>query len=332
MVGKEIKSIIDRIFGDPDRVSHEFLYFCPRCRHRKKKLSINYDKNKFKCWVCEPLFSGDISFLIKKYGDKEDLNKFIQYSNIVSSEILERIIFPKSNSIKKDVQVDLPQEYEFILKSKTAFAQKSIEHLLGTRGLSISDLFANKIGVCCAGDYRNRIIFPSFNENGYCNFFAALDLSATPKYKWLYSKVPKSHIIFNELNIDWDKPVYITEGNIDAYKIGNNSIPLLGKRISIDDSGYSKLLESLWLHEPIIYLCLDTDLEKGEYINRSIKAAEILIKYGIKNIFIANPYPYKDFGEIPQSEVSNFIQNSTKIESNLDLMQYSLELEMKINA
>lgn len=331
MVDEKIKFIIDKIFGEPDKASNEFLYFCPRCNHRKKKLSINYNKNKFKCWVCDPLFSGSVAFLIKEYGNAEDLNQFLQLNNVVSFEALEKLLFSKINIFKKDIQINLPDEYKFLFKSSSKIAHSAYKYLLN-RGLTDADIYQNKIGICESGSYRGRIIFPSFNQNGFCNFFTALDFQKEPKYKWLYSKIPKSHIIFNELDINWNEPVYMTEGNIDAYKISNNAIPLLGKAIPISDDGYSKLLESLWLYQPVIYLCLDTDFEKGKYINRSIKVAETLIKYGIKNIFIINPYPYKDFGEIPKEKIKSKLKYSTKIESKLDLMQYSLEMELARNA
>ena len=46
---------------------HEALFFCPNCKHYKRKLNINTNTGYYHCWVCN--FSGkSFSTLLKKIG------------------------------------------------------------------------------------------------------------------------------------------------------------------------------------------------------------------------------------------------------------------------
>ena len=46
-------SIVKEILGEPQRSGNEYLFYCVFCKHHKKKLSLNLDKNKYKCWICD---------------------------------------------------------------------------------------------------------------------------------------------------------------------------------------------------------------------------------------------------------------------------------------
>lgn len=321
----QIKKIVDKILGSSDKHSGEYLYFCPKCNHKKKKLSINFEKDKFQCWVCE--YAGkSIYNLIRRFGAYEDIKEYCSYSDTVSLSSVYNLFFSKDQEEKRVVTTcSLPDEYEFILYSKTKLADKAINYLIN-RGLNESDFYKWKIGICESGNYACRIIFPSFNSIGNCNFFVARGFLEDTKYTYLYSKVEKTKVIFNEINIDWDNPIYITEGLFDAMKFGKNAIPLLGKTIPVDDNGYSKLLEKLIVYQPKIYLCLDSDLVKGSIVNRSISVANQLMSYSISNVEIIDPSPYKDFGDIPKEKISQFISHKTNVTSKFDLIKKQIDL------
>lgn len=326
---EKIKPIIDKIFGLPEKASREFLYFCPICKHRKRKLSISFEKGYFKCWVCDNFSGKDLGFLIRRFGNHEDVQNYSIISESISIDLFNKLFSSKEEQkrITKNT-CNIPDEYCFLFKNNSSFAKRAYKYLTETRKISIEDIYKWKIGICESGDYKNRIIIPSFNENGVLNFFIAQTIDESSKYKWLYPDVLKSNIVFNELNINWNEPLYITEGVFDAIKISNNVCALMGKSIAIDDFGYSKLIEKLILYGTDVYLCLDTDHEKGKYINRSIKIAEQLMSYSIHNIFIVDPYPYKDFGAIPASEIGNYLTHKEKIESSFDLLKKRLEMEL----
>ena len=65
---------------------------------------------------------------------------------------------------------------------------------------------------------------PSFNEDGYCNYFIA----RTYTDDWLDYKNPEASkdIIFNDLLMDWNEPITIVEGVFDAIKSRKFNTPL----------------------------------------------------------------------------------------------------------
>ena len=45
--------IVEEILGKYYNSGDEMLFHCPRCNHHKPKMSVNIDKDVFKCWVCD---------------------------------------------------------------------------------------------------------------------------------------------------------------------------------------------------------------------------------------------------------------------------------------
>ena len=54
---------------------------------------------------------------------------------------------------------------------------------------------------------------------------------------------PDKNIIFNELYVDWDSDLVITEGIFDAIKAGPNSIPLLGSTVRENSKLFQKIIK-----------------------------------------------------------------------------------------
>ena len=66
MLKRKIR-IIEDFLGSYFKSKNEFLFYCPKCKHHKPKFSVNFDKNVFKCWVCD--YNGrNISHLVSSYG------------------------------------------------------------------------------------------------------------------------------------------------------------------------------------------------------------------------------------------------------------------------
>ena len=77
---KKIKILSD-FLGSYYRTSDELLFQCPKCDHHKNKLSVNIEKDAFKCWVCD--FRGrKIYHLVRRYGDYEQKKLFYQRGNV----------------------------------------------------------------------------------------------------------------------------------------------------------------------------------------------------------------------------------------------------------
>ena len=47
MSGHKKLKILKEVLGSPFYHGKENLFYCPKCKHHKKKMSINLDKNKF---------------------------------------------------------------------------------------------------------------------------------------------------------------------------------------------------------------------------------------------------------------------------------------------
>jgi len=324
---EEKKQIIIDILGEYETRAGEILFFCPNCSHKNKKLSFNFKKDKFQCWVCE--YSGkSIKNFVKKFGTYEQLKSYTAYDESVTLDTVYQNIFGQKDKINHIATCALPEGYEFIYYSNSKFAKDALNYLINDRGLTEQDIYKWRIGICKNGDYYNRIIIPSFNSSGNCNYFVARGVYSDTKYTYLYPKIEKSQIIFNELNIDWNKPIFLTEGCFDAIKIGKNVIPLIGKTIPIDAEFYSKLIEKLIMYQPVIYLCFDTDIVAGQPINRSIEIAKLLMSYSLSEIYILDPAKVrkKDFGELDDIEKKIVMNNPERINSRYDLIEKQINM------
>ena len=80
------------------------------------------------------------------------------------------------------------------------------------------------------GEYRNRIIIPSFNDSGELNYFVSRTWVKDHPLKYKNPKVSKNIIGF-EMFINWDLPIYLVEGVFDVWQSDEKYIPLFGKSI-----------------------------------------------------------------------------------------------------
>lgn len=234
----DLIAIFRDIFGEEhhhNQDKKQISFDCPTCSYEiksldkgdgKGNLEINYGIGVYKCWVCNNTHNthGSIFKLIKKFGAKKHLKKF-------------DLIKPDNFSFKKeklDIKVELPKEIVFF-KNTTQYHKNTLiykEALNYLKYRKISDEIINKYNIAYSynGDFKNRIIIPSYNDDGYLNFFIARAFKDI-KPKYLNIEAPKDEVIWNEYNLDWDKDIYLVEGVFD-YIFLDNSIPLLGKFLS----------------------------------------------------------------------------------------------------
>ena len=69
--------LIKEILGRGYISGEEHLFFCPYCKHHKKKLSVNVDKDFFKCWVCDTR-GKNIYRLVRQFGTYQQRQKWLQ--------------------------------------------------------------------------------------------------------------------------------------------------------------------------------------------------------------------------------------------------------------
>ena len=101
------EQILKKAFGRHWMTNNELLFQCPKCNHDKLKLSVNVEKNAFKCWVCG--FSGNkISYLVSKFAPEY----YAEWSNIADEIDLSQYEFIFTEDVEPPEQVILlPEEF-----------------------------------------------------------------------------------------------------------------------------------------------------------------------------------------------------------------------------
>jgi DNA primase len=280
--------ILEDILGENYSTGTEYLFHCPSCNHHKKKLSVNIDKNKFKCWICD--YSGrTIRRLVRKHGDYKQLQKWNSLTGRIEIESFESI-FEQKKEVEEKVRLYLPEDFVSLTgKNHSALASKPLNYLK-SRGIDRDDILKWKIGYSLSGKYGGRILIPSFSDDGSLNYFVARSyMSSYSKY---LNPPASKNIVFNHLYVDWDSDVVLVEGVFDAIRAGANAIPILGSSLNED----SVLFQEIIKNDATIYVALDPDAEK-----KSLKLMSKLLQYDIE-VKKVNIFPYSDVAEMTREE------------------------------
>ena len=282
---KEARNILISVLGYSKPSGREILFKCPVCDHHKLKLSINLSKNAFKCWICD--YRGrNIRRIIRRFGSFIQLQKWDQITN---REDLERFSDLFNDEVKEEINtIELPECFLSLANKKQPATSKFANQYLNSRGISKQDILRWKIGFCFEGEYRNRVIVPSFDENGNVNYFVARSYT-NDSYKYKNPTASKN-IIFNELFVDWDDDLVIVEGVFDAIVAGN-AVPLLGSTLY----SRSPLIKKIVLNDTPVYIAIDPDAPDKER-----KIIETLLAYDIE-LYKIDISGYEDVGSMPKN-------------------------------
>ena len=303
--------LISDILGRSYRVNEECLFRCPKCKHYKNKLSVNYDKNVFKCWVCD--YSGkDILSLVRKYGSYNQKSEWLELSGKVDLNEFDNL-FEEVEEADVQQRLDLTKEFRTLTSRNPSLAASPALNYLKKRGYTREDVLHWKVGYCLEGEYANRIIIPSFDEEGYVNYFIARSFTED----WYrYKNPPASRdIVFNELYIDWTDDIILTEGIFDAMKAGN-AIPLLGSTLN----ERSKLFQKIVAHDSTIFIALDSDAEK-----KSLRLIKNLLQYDIR-VRKVDISPFSDVAEMTKEEFQQRKEKASFVEEGDYLLYHALSL------
>jgi len=210
--------------------------------------------------------------LVRKFGNYKQRQKYLELQGRLDLSEFEDI-FNEINDVEEKQVIDLPAEFVSLCNKHLPLrSQTPLDYLRG-RGITKAEILKWKMGYCSKGKYAGRIIIPSFNDNGDCNYFIARSYVGHGR-RYLNPPCGRD-IVFNELNIDWDDPVIIVEGVFDAIVAGDNAIPILGSTLRED----SKLFQAIAIHDTPVYIALDPDAEKkAHWIIRSLMKYDLEIK------------------------------------------------------
>ena len=278
----------------------ESAFHCPFCNHHKKKLQVNFDTQKWHCWVCNA-GGHKIGILLRKINAPKQ----------IISEVLKILgdykgIKSEKNE-KTEYNVSLPQCYKPLWKPSTDPLYTNAISYLKKRGIGSIDILRYSMGYCSSNGYSNRIIIPSYDADGKLNYFIARDMFPNSNFKYKNPPMSKDTVCF-EMFVNWNEPIILVEGVFDAIAIRNNAIPLLGKFPS-------KTLVTRLVEKQVkkIYVALDEDARRD-----AIKLSKFLMDYGIKTYLLEmkdkdpSELGFSDFWKIvkntPQSKFSDIIK------------------------
>lgn len=281
--------ILKKVLGQCYSKTDEHLFFCPKCDHHKKKLSVNVKKNVFKCWVCD--WSGkNLYRIVRNYGD---VNSRYEWRSITEETEIENFhdkLFSKNSVVKVKNNLTLPNEFVSLANKSLPKTSANPINYLESRGLTREDIIKWKIGYCTTGKYASRIVFPSFDEEGDLNYFVTR--AYDDNWRKYLNPSSKKDIIFNRLYLDFSKDMVLVEGVFDAVIAGDNSVPLLGSTLT----ERSKLFYEIVKNDTPIYLALDPDARR-----KADKIIKLLLKYDVQ-IHDIDVSPYGDVGEMTKKE------------------------------
>ena len=145
------------------RGGDEAVFNCPNCNHRKKKLTLNKLTQKYQCWVCG--FKGAralqlLKFIKAPYTAFQELKDIDSQYNFKSTTQVEK---PKD-------QLKLPEGFTPILTGRGLIRDKAFNYLL-SRGVTSQDVVKYNIGYIEEGPLNNFIITPSYDRNGFLNYW-----------------------------------------------------------------------------------------------------------------------------------------------------------------
>ena len=299
MLERKIR-IIEDFLGGYQKSRDEFLFYCPKCKHHNPKLSLNFDKDVFKCWVCD--YNGrSIGRLVYFYGKPEHRELWkIELGIVDMSEIHK----PEA----EEIFIDLPEEFISLTSKQQSPLSLSARAYLKNRGITQQDIVWWKIGYCPDGEYKNRIVIPSFDLEGKVNYFIARNYAGN--WNKYLNPASKKDFIFNELYLDWYKDITIVEGAFDAIVAGN-AIPLLGSTLREDSYIFQKIVAKCGK----VFIALDSDVKAKED-----KIIKLLLSYGV-DVYRIDTSGFGDIGEMDKET----FQARKKTSTFVSLDNYLLE-------
>ena len=279
---------IEKCFGryELGRGSLNAAVKCPNCGYSdKKKFVIRTSDDACHCWVCG-LKGKNLAPIIKRYFSQQLLEEYIHVFGA------DKLISADLEKIERKLM--LPTGFKLLvhsLKTIDPDVRSTIEYVK-SRGLSEDDMWFHKFGTSVDYSMHRRVIMPSFDLEGRLNYYVARSIDIKTKPKYLNAGVNKQSIVFNEMNIDWKKPVTIVEGPFDLTKCDKNTSCVLGSGLSDNSLLFARIMQNM---TPVI-LALDSDMQ-----DKQQRIAKKLDEFGI-DVKILPLNDRHDVGEMTKIE------------------------------
>lgn len=281
---------------------NEIIFFCPKHSHHKPKLSVNVVTDHFNCWICG--FKGkNLKPLVFLSGKNALATKYVEECDDTPYVDQQAIVY--------DVPV-LPESFKTLSGHDGSPYRQHAINFLKRRGIGKREILLYKLGYCESGEYRGRIIIPSFDNIGNLNFFVGRKFYEHIGLSYKHGNFDKD-IIFNDYLVDWSKSITLVEGSFDSMMISNNSIPLQGTILSESSLLFAKIVAS----GVLVYLALDADAER-----KQMKIMELLTSYGVNvNMIMLSTYGINDPGEMTETQFNEVKKKAVNMNSRISKLR-----------
>tara|TARA_Y100000593_G_C4242190_1_gene302739 strand:+ start:59 stop:850 length:792 start_codon:yes stop_codon:yes gene_type:complete len=250
--------------------------------------------------------------LVRKFGSYQQRQKYLELQGKLDLTEFEDI-FNELNDVEIVQTVELPKEFISLCNKRLPLHSQTPLEYLRTRNITKAEILRWKMGYCKEGRYGGRIIIPSINNEGDCNYFIARSYVGHSR-RYLNPPCGRD-IIFNELVIDWDEPIVLVEGVFDAIVVGDNAVPILGSSLREN----SKLFQAIAIHDTPVYVALDGDAEKkAHWIIKSMMKYDLEVKK-------VNIGEYEDIGSMSQEIFLEKLKTAEEVDSDM----YWLEKQLR---
>jgi hypothetical protein len=247
---------------EKDEITQEFKVDCPICGDTRKRLYINYA-------ILQDIKKGGVPVktyhLMCCHNERCNLGPFYKELKeaIKNPEIFK--IQPKPNDGKRrcNVRTDLPGVCHPINSDNAHIACKVY---MQERGFDLNELYKQFHVMSCdrmdGMEYFGPvIIFPYYEGNSLVFWQARLPYNPTDKKtpKYIFGKgTKKSTIVYNKASALKEPVIIITEGVLDAIRVGPAGIALFGKYPS---EMQTRIMSRVFALKKVV-LMLDSDASK----------------------------------------------------------------------
>lgn len=267
---------------------------CPLCGDSKQSLSkkrfhieFEDDNCKYNCFNCGR--SGDFYGIYSEFkgmSRKEAWKKFHTYnSDSIKSMIKPKKIIEQPKTILKSTNFNWILD-DCISMDDNPHGYISTQYYNILKQFIIDRKIKIPIFIAYKGKFKDRIILPIYDGEDII-YFQGRTINGNDN-KYFNPKVEKQNIIFNKNKFIKNKPIFITEGIIDAQSINNNTTCCLGKEINDD------FLDILYTYTNDIYVVLDND-EDGI---KSLKKLMERSKHNQKLNYFLMPLDFIEYKDI----------------------------------
>lgn len=307
-------TFIEKVFGEGKFTNGglNISVLCPVCLDRKgvgyskKKLVIRTDSLISHCWACNTKARNLLPW-IKRWHPchlTEYISCFLQGEQLTEIE--------PEDIEEKNLPLMMPTGFDFLYNSTDKEAWKAKKYLRGRGTFAEKDYWYWKFGIATNSDLFGRIIIPSFDCDGNINYWTArsYDRKAFPKY--MNPSTPRESVIFNEINLDWTKPITLVEGPFDLLKCNENATCLLGSSFGPDYLLFRKIVEN----ETPVIMALDEDAKE-----KTLNISKLLVEYGVTVRILSVSKEKGDVGNMTKKEFQELESKGTLFTRESYLLQ-----------